>query len=131
MLNYCAHELDPALTRHIQLCPACRSAVESHELLRAALDSWDHLPVSHDFDARLFQRIREDERPGWAARAANWFTAASWKPAIPAAAIFALWMIAFPSKPDAVPSADAAQAEQVERALEDLDMLQQLQFHPK
>jgi anti-sigma factor RsiW len=129
LLSYCARRLDPARTavlqRHIDLCPACRAFLESQQLVSDALDTWNNSPISHDFDTNLLQRIRDDRGP------ARWLGAISWKPALPAAAILALWIIAYPTQPNTAPPPDAVQAEQVERALEDLDMLQQLPLHVK
>jgi anti-sigma factor RsiW len=132
LLSYCARQLDPASTatlqRHIELCPACRRALESQQLVWEALDTWDHTPVSDDFDDQIFRRLQGSERPEWAARLAQWSAAISWKPALPAAAIFALWIIAYPTTSDPVLQPDA---EQVALALEDLDMLQQLHLPAK
>ncbi len=107
-----------ALQQHIELCPACQRFIQAQQLVWDALDTWDGAPVSHDFDDQLFRRIRSHQKPRWSA-------AISWKPALPAAALFALWIIAYPTASDPVLQPDA---EQVALALEDLDMLQQLQL---
>ena len=132
LLSYCARQLDPARTatlqRHIHLCPACRQFLESQQLVWDTLDAWERTPISRDFDATLLQRIRDDGKPAWADSVATWSRAISWKPALPAAAILALWIIAYPTPP---PASETTRAEQVEMALEDLEMLQQLPLAPK
>ncbi len=130
LLSYCARSLDPARTailqRHIAVCPECHSFLESQQLVWDALDDWNRTPVSPNFDASLYQRIRDENQPEWAGRAAHWYAAIAWKPALPAAAIFALWLIAYPAPPDPPLPQETVAAEQMERTLEDLDMLQQL-----
>lgn len=132
LLSYCARQLDPdstaTLQRHIDICPACQQFLDSQQLVWDALDAWERTPISSNFDSTLLERIRDDGRPAWANGVATWTRTLSWKPALPAAAILALWIIAYPTS---YPEPDAAQAEQVELALEDLEMLQQLPLAPK
>ncbi len=99
---------------------------ENAELWKT-LDLWEAPPVSEDFDRRLYRKIEEQERMSWWAR---FFGSA--RPAIPLAATACLLLVAsFVSfGPDRVvtPVAEAPQVrevEQVEKALDDLDMLQQ------
>ncbi|HEY3442135.1 MAG TPA: hypothetical protein VGK29_15350 [Paludibaculum sp.] len=129
LLSYCSRRLDPAhtavLQRHIELCAACRTLLESQQLVWDALDAWNNSPISRDFDTRLLQRIHHHRGP------ARWLSSISWKPALPVAAILALGIIAFPTQPNTAPQPDTTQAEQVEGALEDLDMLQHLPLDVK
>jgi len=135
LLSYCARRLDPARTavlqRHIELCPSCRAFLESQQLVWDALDSWNNSPIARTFDTQLLQRIHDDPAPARWLGAVSRLAAISWKPSLPAAAILALWIVAYPTQPTSAPPLDTSQAEQVERALEDLDMLQQLQLNAK
>ena len=61
LLAYCARKLDPEtqtiLERHLAVCPACRDFKAGQEAVWQALDSWEAVPVSADFDRRLYRRI--------------------------------------------------------------------------
>ncbi len=61
LLAYSANRLEPeravAVQRHMEACPACRHFVESQSTVWEALDMWKAEPVSADFDRRLYQRI--------------------------------------------------------------------------
>jgi len=134
LLDYCARRLDPArraaLEAHIGLCASCREFSQGQRLVWDALDAWDSSSNAGDFDRRLYQRISEEDRPAWADRLAAWAAEISWKPALPAAAALALWMILFPVRaPEEPEGVERVAAEQVEGALEDMDMLQQLKLN--
>jgi negative regulator of sigma E activity len=85
--------------------------------------------VSSNFDARLYQRIAEEQHSPWWQRLfrADW----SWRPAMPVAAACAVLVVAFLVKnsgSSVTPQQQAQpqlQIEQVERALDDMDMLKQ------
>jgi anti-sigma factor RsiW len=73
IVGYGAGILDPAAAaafeRHIEFCPVCCKAVAAQKAVWAALDEWHAVPVSPDFDQKLFQQIAEVEgRNGWAWR---------------------------------------------------------------
>ena len=95
----------------------------------SALDAFPPLPVSSNFDARLYQRIGEEQQRAWWRRLfqADW----SWRPAMPVAAACAVLVVAFLVKNSGssiTPQQQAQpqlQIEQVERALDDMDMLKQ------
>jgi anti-sigma factor RsiW len=69
IVGYCARTLDPdnaaAFERHIDFCAECREAAAIQKAVWVALDEWRELPVSPDFDRRVFQRIPEAEKRGW------------------------------------------------------------------
>jgi len=113
------------LELHAQECPECRG------LLRAwnALDEYAAPEVSTDFDAKLYARIAEDRQVWW--RRMLWPSGplAWWKPAIPVAACAALLvalLIHVPSTSvdsDKQAKAEPVSIEQVEQALQDLELL--------
>jgi hypothetical protein len=141
LLDYSAERLDPAiqaaLEKHVAGCAACEEAVGQQRVVWDALDSWEPVPVSADFNRRLWQRIDAAAAQPWYVRLAGW------KPAIPIAAIAMVMMVGgfmmqsrqtFPRQgvavtdtvsvqADGVPVVDAAQ---VEATLDDLQLLRQL-----
>jgi anti-sigma factor RsiW len=68
IVGYGARTLEPdttaAFQRHIESCAECSKLVAAQEAVWAALDEWHALPVSANFDQRLFQRIEEAESRG-------------------------------------------------------------------
>ena len=76
LLAYCARRLDPetqiVLERHMAVCPACRKFQAGQETVWQALDAWEAMPVSADFDRRLYRRIEgESARTSWWLRLAR------------------------------------------------------------
>jgi len=120
-------ERTAVLTAHLEDCAACRRFVEEHGKVWSVLDSWDCPPVSAGFDQALYRRIAED-RPWWE-RVARPLLAHR---AIAAAAAACLLITAgvvieWNPKPTVPVKPDLAivdvQPEQVERALDALDVL--------
>ena len=143
LLDYCSRKLDPQTTaileRHITVCPACREFAVQQKAVWEALDAWDAGPVPVDFDRRLYTRIDNDV-PWWHAffrpLTLRWNVIAS------AAGVFVLLgaglllnrptAIAPPAPPEAAQVQPAAvQPEQVERALDAMDMLAEFDSHVK
>jgi anti-sigma factor RsiW len=136
MMAYTAGTLEPeaqiALDRHMSVCQDCRDMAAEQKAVWDALDAWKPAPVSADFNARLYQKISEAEVAPWWQRLfrINW----SWvlRPAVPVAAACATLVIAFLVKAPAVThsspvsSQQKVSIEQVERALDDMDMLKQI-----
>lgn len=136
LLDYCARTLDPdvkeTVDRHLAACPSCRSLMEAQQEVWRALDAWDAPPVPSDFDRRLFRRIHEVGAPGWLERLRLQFAPINWRPALPLAAasviLAAGFLLQMPQGPPAgAARVDTADVEQVERALEDLEMLKLFQ----
>ena len=137
LLSYSARRLNPESTaileKHMELCPACREFRDGQRALWEALDQWDARPVSPDFDRRLYRRIEEQEQLGWWTRIFGPLGPMLWRPALPLAATACLVLAAGfigvdPSRitvPTAVDNSQAREVEQVESALDDLDMLRQ------
>ena len=121
VLDYSAQKLSPKAAAefesHMTACTECRSAVASQQQVWQALDEWEVAPVSEDFDRKLRARIEESERKPW------WKLA--WRPAWSFAAASAAVAVAlFVYAPDS--TRIEVEPEQVESALEDLEMLKQL-----
>jgi anti-sigma factor RsiW len=139
LLDYCARKLDPdaaaVLERHIERCPACRKIQSGQQAVWSVLDEWEPVPVSAGFNRGLYARIDSEAAAPWWSRltpARLW----RWKPALPlAAACLALMAMALFDTPPTVPAqpgssvrVEMVQMDQVERALEDLEMLRQFDF---
>ena len=134
ILAYGARTLAPEqqieLERHLETCGSCREKAEAQRAVWSALDEWLPTVVSPNFDERLFRRIASEEQSAWWRRlfSVNW----SWRPAVPAAMACAALIAAFLLKSPALrtePQSEAQpklQIEQVEHALDDMDMLKQL-----
>jgi anti-sigma factor RsiW len=134
ILAYGARTLAPEqqieLERHLETCGSCREKAEAQRAVWSALDEWVPTVVSPNFDERLFRRIASEEQSAWWRRliAVNW----SWRPAVPVAMACAALIAAFLLKSPALRTELQSEAqpklqiEQVEHALDDMDMLKQL-----
>jgi hypothetical protein len=137
LLAYSARKLDPesaaGLERHMRVCPSCRAFAEGQRLVWEALDAWDAVPVSPDFDRRLYARI--DREVSWWERTMRPFRPVLMRSGLPVAAAACLLVMAgmvlerpgaVPSIPSGSPSqVEAVQADQVENALEDIELLRE------
>ncbi|MBI4893643.1 MAG: hypothetical protein HY821_23685 [Acidobacteria bacterium] len=108
-------------------CAACQELRSAQRLVWDSLDSWEASDTGWEFNQRLQERLRQEGRPAWMDSVSTWREGISWKPAVPLAAALALWLMVFPpngfnsSKPSA-----PQQPDQLEKVLEDVQMLQQL-----
>ena len=135
-LDYCAGRLGAEaageMERHVEECPDCRALVGSQSAVWKALEEWRAAPVSADFDRSLFRKIDAEARDGWWNRLARRWLAGLPRPMLPAAAVCAVVLVAFLLQRPSVSTfpvetrADRVDVEQVESALDDLDMLRQL-----
>lgn len=134
LIGYCAKTLDPVreaeLELHIKVCAACAAFTQAQRSVWEALDEWKPAPVSADFNARLYRRIEQEQRLSWWQRIVRPAVPYSWKPAFPLAVACILLAAAFLIRsPEAVVDsgsearANKVDIEQVERTLEDLEML--------
>ena len=133
IVAYAARALDSEdraeFERHLEFCARCRDVSSAQRALWLALDELPPLRVSSNFDAQLYRRIAEEQQRSWWQRflPAEW----SWRPAIPVAAVSAILIVAFLVKDSASSLAlqqqpqPKLQIEQVERALDDMDLLKQ------
>ena len=135
LLLDCVRKLDPERTalleRHISSCAACRGFRDGQKLVWDALDQWEALPVTPDFDRRLYRRIEEEGRQSWWHRLT---VPLSWRPVFPTAAAACLLVVGsfILRNPGGAPapaeSPQVYEIEQVERTLEDMEMLRQLKL---
>ena len=137
LLSYSANRLDPAAARaleaHMDGCMACREFRDSQSALWATLDQWEPRPVSADFDRRLYRRIEEQQQENWWSRILGSSRPMFLRPALPLAATACLLLVAgfiidTPGVRNPAPIAETPQvreAEQVERTLDDMEMLRQ------
>lgn len=130
LLQYCARKLSvettAAFERHMQNCEACSKFASSQRFVWSALDTWEAMPPSEDFDRKLYARIEESEQSAW-------WKQFSWRPAFAAACVTVVAAVLLYS-PGTAPVVllqensriETLEPEQVERTLEDLEMLKQL-----
>jgi hypothetical protein len=133
LLDWCTRKLPAgeteALERHMHVCPECRKLADQQRMVWEALDAWEIEPPDPGFRRRLYERI-ESDRPGALERAQAWLVGVRWKPAVPVALAGLLLAIVL-ERPVAAPGEAAGasvSAEQVELALDDLELLDQLQL---
>jgi len=139
LLAYCARRLDPeraaVLERHMQVCPDCQAFGESQQAVWSALDLWEAMPVSEDFDRRLYTRLSGAERADFWSRAMRPWLPLPFRRALPLAVASAIVMVAFlvqsPTSAPGPVQVESVDPEQVERILDDLEMLRQLNVAPR
>ena len=149
-MGYGARILPPgteaALERHMLTCDDCRRMADAQRSVWSALDAWEPLPVSPDFNEKLYARLAAESRRPWYRSAfhglfnSGWFNfhgTWSFRPAMPVGAACATLIAAFllrgpvpDRKPDFSAQQNRVDLEQVERALDDIDMLKQLGVVP-
>jgi anti-sigma factor RsiW len=148
LVAYSAHKLDPQteanVERHLAACPECREFHAGQDALWQALDAWEAVPVSADFNRRLYRRI-EDET-----RRESWWSRLVWafRPlvggslisrGVPLAAAACLLVLAgvildranvviVPE--DYAERIESIQPDQVESTLDDMEMLRQFRITP-
>ena len=141
LLDYCTRQLEPesafVLERHIAICSACRDFANGQRAVWQALDTWDAAPVSPDFDRRLYRRI--EARVSWWDLLRRPFTMVTLRRGLSAAAMTCLLLVAgiLLERPSTSPApvttgvvqVDTVQPEQVERALDAMEVLDQFSRH--
>lgn len=142
LLDYCAGRLSgeraATFERHMAGCDACRSEARAQQAIWRALDDWDNVPLSPDFNRRLFSAIESERQGGFWERLRTLperFGLWSWKPVLAASAACAAITIGLlvhsPSVPGAKPAdsqvkIEKVDADQVEEALDDVEMIRGL-----
>ncbi|MDR3699209.1 MAG: hypothetical protein P4L56_06205 [Candidatus Sulfopaludibacter sp.] len=121
------------LERHLETCPGCRQFVESQSSVWRALDSWEAPPVSADFDRRLYQRI--EQQVSWWDMLLRPFRPVFHSRSLPIAAAAGVLIMAgvLLDRPAVVPitppqqsaQVEALQPDQVEHAVDEVEMLDQ------
>jgi len=135
LVAYAAGELEMeaahALERHLEECPACSALAAGQAAVWKALDAWQAPAISPDFDARLYRRVRTEAPATWWRRL--------WRPLRPmplfkvlplaAAACMLLIVSVLLERPANIepvaPRAETVRVDQVERTLDDLELLNQ------
>ena len=134
LLDYAAGKLKTdtraQMQQHIETCPACREFTVAQQTVWQTLDKWEPAEVSLDFDRRLYARIEQD---------VSWWTRLMrplnplFRHSVPIGAVAGVIIMAglLLYRPSAMPPApapqsaqvEALQPEQVEHALDDMEML--------
>jgi hypothetical protein len=137
LLDYCARKLSAdsatVLERHIESCAECGRFAAAQRTLWTSLDVWEAQPVSVDFDDRLYSRIEDRQNQSWLRRL--WGDTFERKPVFPfaaacAAAALAMFLNVPATRPVPGPvhertRVEILEPEQIERAVEDVEMLRQ------
>ena len=136
LLSYSARRLNPQTTAileaHMEVCLQCREFRDGQRALWEALDQWEARPISADFNRRLYRKIEEQDQLGWWERIFGAGRPMFLRPALPLAATACLvlvagFMIDNPGRmvTPAIEAPQVREVEQVERTLEDMEMLRQ------
>ena len=136
VLDYAAGRLNAMnaarFEEHMAKCPECAAFSREQVEVWDALDVWEPVPVSLDFNRRLWQRIDAVEREPWYRRLVEVLRTASWTPAIPLtaavlviAAGFVFDHPAMRNTPAPPPASRGVNVEQVQQTLDDIQLLHQ------
>jgi anti-sigma factor RsiW len=130
LLDYASGRLAPAaaavLERHLEGCERCRAWANSQKAVWSALETWEAPPAAAGFDRELYQRIEREWRRAW------------WVPpllrlrpalslALASVLVFFAFLIQFPRPARQIEMVDA---DRLERALDDMEMLRELSLSP-
>lgn len=128
-------EAQARMERHLESCSACRELAAGQRAVWETLDGWKAAPVSPDFDRRLYARI---EQPiSWRDRLIGSFRPATLRWGLPLAATAGLVVMAGmilvdrsggvrPAPEKASIQLETLRPDQAEGALEDMEMLQEI-----
>ena len=146
LLDYAAGRLRgqraAQFARHVDTCGDCAAFVSAQQVVWNALDQWEPEALSLDFDRRLYESI-EEARPSSALLRAlrRLFGPLQplWRPVVPLAAacllIVAGVMLHAPRAvivpADSPMRVEKIEPEQVERTLDDMQMLRELAVTPE
>jgi anti-sigma factor RsiW len=135
LVEYAAGKLEPesaaAVESHLAECSRCHALASAQASLWKTLDAWETPPVSADFDRRLYRRIGEDLRLSWWERISRPFRPMPLRQAVPLTATACLLLMAglLLEHPSRIKQAEShkekVRVEQVERTLDDMDLLHQ------
>ena len=133
LLDYCSHSLDAKAAEeveaHLAACPQCKAWTDAHMRTWSLLDDWQAAPVSPDFERKLRERIAlldTEPKPWWRA-AWQSFATRGLKPALAAALVVVLLLAGLLFvRPSHAPAQPAIDADHLEKALDDVDMLRKV-----
>ncbi len=138
LLDYSAGRLNrehaALMARHVETCQECARFVEGQQRVWNALSQWEVDPVSAGFDRRLYRAV--DAQPvSWKERLFRPLQPL-WRPIIPLAAaclLIAVGVVLHVPQATVRPAVpvEKIEAEQVERTLDDMQMLRELEMTPK
>jgi anti-sigma factor RsiW len=139
LLDYSAGRLGSAksaiLERHMENCAQCAAFRVEQTILWNALDAWEPEPVSRSFNRTVWQRIDAIAAEPWYRRLIDGFRFGAWKPAFPLAAAACIITAGFlldhartpaPAVVAGVSGVSVTEVDQVERTLDDIQLLRQL-----
>ncbi len=127
-----------SLVAHLHSCAACGEFVRGQGVVWEALDGWDGPPVTADFDRRLLARIEREV--SWWQRMRGRLGPLLVYRALPVTAVAALVVVGVllerpsplrVSPPSPAVQADGLQPDQVVRALDEMDVLNQFNHSMK
>ena len=143
LLDYSAGRLKESsardVERHMAECAACGEFVVSQQALWNAMNEWPAPAVSADFDHRLERRLRETDSGSWIERTMRSIRPVFARPAFALAAVCLIMAagLLLQNPRSAILPADDSHArvekiepEQVEKALDDMQMLRELSSAP-
>ena len=143
LLDYCAGRLNEGsardLERHMAECAACTEFVAAQQALWNAMNDWHAPEVSADFDRLLARRMRETNSSSWIERMRHALRPTLARPAFALAAVCLVMVAGLllqNPRTGVVPADDSharvekIEPEQVERALDDMQMLRELSSAP-
>jgi hypothetical protein len=121
------------LEEHMRGCPSCREFANSQKAVWDALESWEAVPVSADFDRRLYQRIEREV--SWWDLLMRPFRPVLFRQGLPIAAMACLVLVAglLMQHPSGIPQStvpesakvEAMPPDQVEHALDEMEMVRE------
>ena len=143
LLDYCAGRLTTGaagdVERHMAECAACAKFVRGQQALWNVMNEWQAPPVSADFDQHLDRRMRETDSSSWIERMTRALRPAFARPALALGAVclvMAAGLVLQNSRTGGAPADDSParveriEPEQVEKALDDMQMLRELSSAP-
>jgi anti-sigma factor RsiW len=135
LLDYSAGRLDRPqagmVEEHVETCAECARFLAEQRAVWEALGAWEPAEISTDFNRRLYRKIDQ-------AKPAFWLNRLLWRPLVPLAAaclLIAASVALHTPTATVVPEnsqahAESVEPEQVERTLDDLQMLRELALTP-
>jgi hypothetical protein len=144
LLDYCSQRMDPDRAAdfrlHVADCTDCKQVVEAQESVWNVLDAYEAVPVSRDFDRKLWARVDAEDAQSWwqgtltrivSGPAIGWSNYLfNWKPMVVAAtacaALVAVMLVSTPHATEPIDPQNQKLMERVESALDDIDMLNQV-----
>ncbi len=135
LVAYAANQLDLetslGMQQHLAGCDACRSFVAAQGVVWRALDAWEAPAVSAGFDRQLYKRIEAATPYTWFERLVAPLRPMPMRQILPLTAtagllLMAGFLVEHPAQQVPVaPRVDTVHATQVERTLDDLELLRQ------